>query len=274
MITRATIISLGLIATILLSGFVEEIDFPYIKDLKSVTEWRQWADTTKPHDSKRWLKSQRVYYPTGQLKTILYVEFNGDTTSLREYSLNKNGTIDKDIWYNRFLKKWMRGDEYFYKKKETLPYMYKDKNNYKCFLAYDAGKRLISKKHVDDNNESFAAYEYTYDTAGLMIQQIEYDFFDGERQVRRIYVYEYEKNHRGQVTKKETYFVPSHESDEEVRTDKKGNQMITYYGFTAKEKTLTETIYLNEKGERMKKIEYDRKGNPEFIWTYDYEYYK
>ncbi|MBX3163480.1 MAG: hypothetical protein KF900_03295 [Bacteroidetes bacterium] len=272
--TKKVIITLGLFSIILLSSFVDDFDFPHLTNLKSVKEYKQWADTTKTHEKDKWLKSHRVYYPTGQIKQVLYIEYNGDTTSLRQYSLNKNGTVDKDIWYNRFLKKWMKGDEYVYRKNEQLPYMYKDKNNYKCYFIYDANGKLLNKKHSDNKNEDFAEYEFFYDTIGLLMQQIEYGFFGGEKHIKRVYVYEYEKDQDNKVIKRETFFVPSHKSDVEIRTDKKGNQMTTYYGFTAKDKTLTETIYFNTKGERTKKIEYDRQGQPQFVWTYEYEYYE
>ncbi len=84
----------------------------------------------------------------------------------------------------------------------------------------------------------------------------------------------YEKNEAGQIIKKESYFVPTFTKESITKTDKHGNQKTTYNGFTAKTKTINETIYFNDKGERIKKIEYDRDDKPQFIWTYEYEYYK
>ena len=61
---------------------------------------------------------------------MLYVEYKGDTTDLRVYKLNKDSTVKKEIWYNKFLKKWMDGDTYYYNKGKKLPYMTNDQNNY------------------------------------------------------------------------------------------------------------------------------------------------
>ena len=274
MTTQKLTLLIGLLSTILLTSFVDDPDFPALPKIKTITEWKEWADTAKYHENKKWLKSRREYYPNGQLQQMLYVEYKGDTTALRVYKLNKDSTIKKDIWYNKFLKKWMDGDTYYYNKGEKLPYMTNDQNNYKCFYTYDKNGQLIGKLLKDDKKVSFAEYEYTYDTTGLMIQQIEYGFFDGQREEKRAYVYEYEKNNAGQVIKKEVFFVPHHTQESVTKTDKQGNQRTTYYGFTAKTKTVTETIYYNDKGERTKKIEYDRDNKPSIIWTYDYEYYK
>lgn len=263
---------LGLLAFLVLTSF-DDPDFPSLPKIKKVTEWREWADTIKYKEPK-WLKSTREYYENGELKNMLYVEANGDTTALRIYKLDKDSILKKDIWYNKFLKKWMDGDTYYYNKNEKLPYMTKDNNKYKCYYTYDNKGNIIGKRLADDKNENFAEYEYIYDTTGLMIQQIEFDFFDGQRDEKRVYVYEYEKNAKGQIVKKETYFVPHHTKESVTKTDKQGNQKTTYYGFTANTKTITETIYYNDKGERTKKIEYDRDDKPQFIWTYEYEYYK
>ena len=265
---------IGLLSTILLTSFVDDPDFPFLPKIKTITEWKEWADTTKYHESKKWLKSRREYYPNGQLQQMLYVEYNGDTTDLRVYKLNKDSTIKKDISYNKFLKKWVDGDTYYYKKGGKLPCMTNDQNNYKCYYTYDNKGQIIGKLLKDDEKKSFAEYQYIYDTTGLMVQQIEFDFFAGQREEKRDYVYEYKKNNNGQVIKKEVFFVPHHTQESVTKTDKQGNQRITYYGFTAKTKTIMETIYYKNKGERTKKIEYDRDDKPLFIWTYDYEYYK
>lgn len=271
---KLTLLLIGLLSTILLSSFLDDPDFIPSPNIKTVTEWKEWADTSKYHESKKWLKSKREYYPNGQMKQLLYVEYNGDTTSLRVYKLNEDSTIENYIWYNNNLKKWMDGDTYYYNKGEKLPYMTKNQNNYYCFYTYKSNGQLIGKLLKDDKKASFAEYEYTYDTSGLMIQQIEYDFFDGQREEKRAYVYEYEKNNAGQVIKKDVFFIPHHTQESVTKTDKQGNQRTTYYGFTASTKTVIETIYYNNKGERTKKIEYDRENKPSIIWTYDYEYYK
>ncbi|MBN2728552.1 MAG: hypothetical protein JXR53_04945 [Bacteroidales bacterium] len=271
---KITLLLIGLLSTILLSSFLDDPDFIPSPNIKTVTEWREWADTTKYHESKKWLKSRREYFPNGQIKQLLYVEYNGDTTSLRVYKLNEDSTIENYIWYNNNLKKWMDGDTYYYNKGEKLPYMTKNQNNYYCFYTYNSNRQLIGKLLKDDKKTSFAEFEYTYDITGLMIQQIEYDFFDGQREEKRAYIYEYEKNNAGQVIKKDVFFVPHHTQESVTKTDKQGNQRTTYYGFTASTKTIMETIYYNKKGERTKKIEYDRENKPSIIWTYDYEYYK
>jgi hypothetical protein len=262
----------GLLAVIMLTSF-DDPDFPKIPKIKSIIEWREWADTTKYKEPK-WLKSKREYYSNGELSNTLFFGSKGDTTDLRNYKLNKDSTLKKEIWYNKFLKKWMDGDTYHYNKGEKLPFMSKDNNKYKCFYTYNNQGKIIGKRRSDDKDENFAEYEYTYDSTGLIIQQVEFDFFGGQRDEKRVYVYEYERNEKGQVLKKETFFVPHHTKESVTKTDKQGNQKTTYYGFTAKTKTITETIYYNDKGERIKKIEYDRDDKPQFIWTYDYEYYK
>jgi hypothetical protein len=106
-----------------------------------------------------------------------------------------------------------------------------------------------------------------------MIKQTEFDFFGGKRDVKRNYVYEYEKDSNGIVIRKENFFVPHTTEQSITKTDNQGNQKTTFYGFTAKEKKMMEIIFYNSKGERIKKIEYDRENKPQFIWTYDYEYY-
>jgi len=47
--------------------------------------------------------------------------------------------------------------------------------------------------------------------------------------------------------------VPHQTQESVAKTDKQGNQRTSYYGFTAKTKTVTETIYYNDKGELTKK---------------------
>lgn len=270
--TQKLTLLFGLLIFIMLTSF-DDSEFPSLPQIKKVIEWREWADTTQNKESK-WLKSKREYYENGMLKNMLYVEANGDTTSLRIYKLDKDSILIKNIWYNKFLKKWMDGETYYYKKGERLPYMTKDKENYKCYYSYDRTGNIIGRRLVDDKNENFAEYEFTYDSTGLMSRQIEFDFFNRKRDEKRVYVYEYEKDKEGKVIKKETYFVPHHTKEIETKTDNQGNQKTTYYGFTAKTKTITETVFYNNKGERTKKIEYDSENKPEFIWTYDYEYYK
>lgn len=274
MTTQKLTAIIGLLCITLLTSFVIDPGFPALPKIKTVTEWREWADTTTYHESKKWLKSRREYYPNGQLRQSLYVESDGDTTDLRVYKLNKDSTVKKEVWYNKFFKKWMNGETYYYIKGEKQPYMSNDPNNYTCYYTYDNKGQLIGKLLKDDRRQSFAEYEYTYDSTGLIIQQIDYGFFDGQREEKRAYVYEYEKNNGGQVIKKEVFFVPHHTLESVTKTDRQGNKRTTYYGFTAKEKKIVETIFYNEKGERSKKIEYDRDDKPQFIWTYYYEYYK
>ena len=266
-----------IIWTLIMTCFVltsfDDPEFPPLPNIKSVTEYKQWADKAETHEKEKWLKSKRDYYPNGELKSKLHVEYNGDTTSLRVYELNKDSVIIKDTWYNRFLKKWIKGDIYIYDKGESLPSMTKDKENYKCYYKYDEQHRVIERRHVDNNDKDFGTYHFSFDSIGLMIQQVEFDFFGTTKYVKRVYVYEYEKNDKGQVIKQESFFVPTSEKEKEVRTNEKGEQMITYYGFTANTKTLTETVYFNEKDERIRKETYDRGGKVQFIWTYKYEYY-
>lgn len=251
----------------------DDPEFPKLPKIKSIIEWKEWADTTKYKELK-WLNTKREYYENGELSRTLFLGYKGDTTGLRMYKLNKDSTLKKDIWYNIFLKKWMEGDTYYYHKGEKLPFMSKDKDKYSCFYTYDKQGNIIGKRLSNNKNQNFAEYEYTYDTTGFIIQQIEFDFFDDQREVKSVFVYEYERNEAGQVIKKDVFYVPQHTNERVTKTDKKGNQKTTYYGFTAKTTSITETIYYNDKGERTKKIEYDRDNKPKFIWTYDYEYYK
>ena len=271
--TKRLSLLLGILITILLSSFVTDLEFPSLPRIKSVTEWKQWADTTKYNDSGKWLKSRRDYYPNGQLSQMLYVEYQGDTTTLRVYKLNKDSIISRSTWYNSLLKKWMDGDTYYYHKGEKLPYMSND-DGYKCYYTYDDNGRLVSRLLKDDNKMSFAEYQYTYDSTGLMVQQVEFGFFNGEREEKRKYVYEYELTDSGEVRKKDAFFVPHHTQETVTKVDKKGNERTTYYGFTAQTKSITETIYYNDRGERTKKIEYDRENKPSTIWSYDYVYYE
>lgn len=265
---------IGLLNILFLTSFVDAQDFPALPKIKTITEWKEWADTSIFHESKKWLKSKMEYYPNGQLQKTLHVQYNGDTTNLRVYKLNRDSTIEKEVSYNPFQKEWRDYQTYYYNRGEIQPYMTISQDNYKCYFKYDVKGQLIGKLFKDNDGNDFAEYEYTYDTNGLMVQQIEYDFFDGQREEKRVYVYEYEKNDAEQVIKEEVFFVPNHTQESVTKTDKQGNQRTTFYGFTAKTKTVMETIYYNCKGERTKKIEYDRDNKPLIIWTYDYEYYK
>jgi hypothetical protein len=269
---KTTSLLLGFLAVLFLSSF-DDTDLPILPGIKSITEWKEWADTNKCN-SPKWIKSKREYYSNGELSGILYLGLKGDTTTLRTYILNKDSTLKKEKSYNIFLHKWMPEDSYYYNKGEKHPYMSKDNNNNKCYYNYNNQWKMIAKRFSGDKGENYAEYEYTYDSSGLMVQQIEFDCLGGQRDERRIYVYEYEKNNKGQVIKKETFLVPHTTKESITKTDKFGNQKISYYGFTTKEKALTETVLYNIKGERTKKIEYDSNGKPQFIRTYDYAYYQ
>jgi hypothetical protein len=269
---KTTFLLLGLLTVLLLTSF-DDKDFPILSKIKSITEWKEWADTNK-YNSPQWIKSKREYYSNGELSGILHLGLKGDTTTLLTYILNKDSTLKKEKWYNIFLHKWIAGDSYYYNKGEKYPYMSKDKAKHKCYYTYNNQRKIIAKRFSGDKGENFAEYEYTFDSSGLMVQQIEFDCLGGQRDERRIYVYEYEKNSKWQVIKKETFLVPHTAKESITKTDKFGNQKTSYYGFSAKEKTLTETVLYNTKGERTKKIEYDRDGKPQFISTYDYQYYQ
>jgi hypothetical protein len=251
----------------------DDIEFPPLSKIKSVTEYKEWADKSETHEKEKWLKSTRDYYPNGKLKRKLYVEYNGDTTSLIAYELNKDSLIIKDTWYNRFSKKWKKGDTYSYDFGETSPSMTKDQGDYKCYYKYDEHQRIIERRHVDNNDKDFGTYQFSFDSDGLMVQQVEFEFFGTTKFVKRVYVYEYVKNEKGRIIKQQTFFIPTNTKEKEERTNEKGEQLIVYYGYTAKTKTLTETVFFNENNERIKKETYDREGNPQFIWTYKYEYY-
>ena len=197
----------GLLSIVLLTSFADDPDFPQLPKIKTITEWKEWADTSQYHESKKWLKSRREYYPNGEIQRKLYVGYEGDTTDLRIYNLNKDSTIDKEIWYNKFLNEWIEGNNYFYYDGEKHPYMTSNQDNYKCHYSYDINGRLAGKLFKEDNNISFAEHEYNYDANGLLVGQIEYDFFNEQREVTNVYVYSYEKNSTGQVIKKEMFLV-------------------------------------------------------------------
>jgi hypothetical protein len=145
--------------------------------------------------------------------------------------------------------------------------------NYKNYFLYDKQGRIIDKRQTRDDDESYRAYTYTYDSTGLMVMQIEYDYFDGKRDESRRYVYEYEKDTNGNLIKKNILFVQNPQEESNSKTDKEGNVKTTYYPSHTKNKSIMETIFYNAKGEMIKKIEYDRKDKPSFIRTYLYEYY-
>lgn len=277
MITKKLTIAIGFFSIILLTSFIEDPDFYALPKIKTIVEWEEWASTSEFYTPEKWLKSRREYYPNGEFKQTFSVGYNNDTIALQIYELNEDSTIKKEIWYNKFLKKWMDGDTYYYNKGETKPYMKNNPNeinSFKWHYTYNNRKQLINRLLKDDWNENFTEFEYTYDTTGLLIQQIEYGFFDNQREEKTKHVYEYEKDNAGRVIKKQVFYVPHHTKEIVTKTDKEGNQMTTYYGFASKEKVNTETIYYNDTGEQIKKVKYDRQGIPSTIGTYEYEYYK
>jgi hypothetical protein len=69
---------------LLLVAFHGDPDFPVVKGVKSITEWRQSADSNGQPILPKWLKSKRIYYPNGLIRQELHVEYNGDTTFLSE----------------------------------------------------------------------------------------------------------------------------------------------------------------------------------------------
>lgn len=257
----------------ILTGF-DDIDFQPLPKIKVIKEWREWADKSKSHESDKWLKSKREYYTNGNLKSRLFLDYKGDTTGMTIYELGKDSLIVKETWYNTVLKKWMKGDKYKYEKGDLLPYLTESKDGYKCFYKYDKDWNIIERRHIDDKNLDFGTFEFIYDSTGLLIQEIEYDFFGSEKFIKRQYVYEYEKDSFGKVIKQDKYFVPSSDKETEIKTNDKGEQMTIYRGYTAKMKSIIETLYFNQLGERVKMIEYDRDDKPQFIRTYEYEYYK
>ncbi|MES2765823.1 MAG: hypothetical protein V4642_08145 [Bacteroidota bacterium] len=262
----------GLLA---LTSFVDNnVNFPPLPKIKSVTEWRQSVDTTYINERAKWLKSQRLYYPNGKLQQTLYVEYNGDTTDLRIYKLTKDSLVKEEIWYNSFSKKWMNDDKYYYNKGEKLPVYTADEDGYTTYYRYNPSGQIINKRLSDDMKQNFGEHEYIYDTNNLLIQHTEYDFFGGKKEKKNVYVYEYEMNENGQMIKRNAYFIPHTAKEPTNKTDNQGNQKTTYYPLHTKTKKITETIFYKDNGERVKKIEYDRRSQPQIISTYDYEYYQ
>jgi hypothetical protein len=270
---KTKLLFLAIVSIVLLCSYVGDLGFPPLPKIKAITEWRQWADSSQHENKEPWLKSKREYYPNGELKQSLYVELDGDTTDLRKYELNKDSLTKQEVWYNKYLHKWIKSDYYHYEKGTRVPSYSIDEDKYRVNYTYNQDNQLIDQVLLDDKHKRFAEYEYMYDTTGLLIQKIEYDFFDDKRDLKRIYAYIYARKENGKVWKMDSYFVPFTNEESVTKTDKKGNVKTTYYGFTAKEKSILETIYYNDKGERTQKVEYDREDKPEFIWTYDYEYY-
>ena len=258
----------------ILSGFyIQEIKPLPLPKVKRVDEYREWADKSENHEVGKWLKSQTEYYPNGKLKSQLFLDSEGDTINMRKYTLGKDSIIVSDIWYNRILKKWMKGDIYKYEKGQTQPYLTESKDGYQCFYQYDKEGNRIEKRHVDDRGSDFGTYEYTYDSVGWMVQEVEYDFFGSERYIKRRYIYVYERDAQGKVSRQDKYFVPVSEKETETKVNDLGEQMTIYRGFSAKTKALMESVFFNPEGERTKLIEYDREDKPSFIRTYVYTYY-
>ncbi len=250
---------------------VHDPDFPPLRGVKTMYEWKQWADTEE-YDNSRWLKSRRHYYPNGELQETFYVEAEGDTTELREYTLSTDSLVIRDRWYNDILDTWMDGYTYYYRDRSRQPYKTQDPDGWSCHYTYDNGGRVTRKILEDTEKNRFAEYEYTFDSSGWLTQTIEYDFFGDTRDISRIYVYTYERTAEGYRC--DQFFNPHTTEEHVTRTNDQGETQVMYYGFNPKTSSLLESVFFNTAGERVKKIEYDRREKPQFIWTYEFKYYK
>jgi hypothetical protein len=167
----------------------------------------------------------------------------------------------------------MKGDSYVYEKYSKLLSRTQNRDGYICFYSYDNQGNLMERKFMD-KQRAFGDNKYTYDSQNRLLMQTEYDYFDGQPQESQKYIFEYSKDTLSKELKVDMYFIPQTTENEITKTDRKGNQQTRLFTFTAKTKTLEETVVYNSKMERVRKIEYGRNGKPSFIWTYEYTYEK
>jgi hypothetical protein len=89
---------LGIIAAPLLSSF-DDFDVIPLHNIKSITEWREYADKSIAKDTNKWLTCKRDYYPNGVIQQLLYAESNKDTFSLYRFILNNDSSIKNELIY-------------------------------------------------------------------------------------------------------------------------------------------------------------------------------
>lgn len=245
-----------------------------LSKIKKLRIWRAWADTTSYREPK-WLVTQSVFYPNGEEKRRFSLEYQTrDTIELRIFTLNKDSTPHKEFSYNRFIKKWQQTAYYLYRPGQKHPYSANTQFGYKRQYTYDAKGRETNVLLINDHDQPFHEYVTIYDVSGLVVQESEFRYFNGHRDDEFRKVYEYVKDAQGRVLQKESFYVPIDGPEPTVEVDKQGTQKITYHGSTTMQKSRLETVYYNQKGELVKTVEYDLDGKPQFIWTYEYEYYR
>jgi hypothetical protein len=242
--------------------------------IKTLRVWKAWADTMK-YPEHKWLVTQNEFYPNGEQKRKFSLEYQTkDTLGLMRFVLGKDSTLYKVFSYNKYTKKWQQTAQYFYHPGQKHPYLANTQFGYKTRYSYDAQGREISSQLINDHNEIFHEYVTSYDASGLVTQESEFRYFNGHRDDESRKIYEYVKDAQGRVLQKEAFYVPATGPEPTIEVNKQGTQKITYHGSATMEKKRIETVYYNQKGELIKTVEYDLDGKPQFIWTYEYEYYR
>ncbi|QIX63338.1 hypothetical protein HER32_20035 [Hymenobacter sp. BT18] len=261
----------GCLMLLLLTGF--STPKPALRKTKSVTTWKAWADTTTQGRAK-WMVVKCEFYPNGELKRKLSLGYEGDTVGLSVYKLNRDSTLQAETWYNKYLKKWMPGSSYIYRRGEKRPFMVKERFDYASYCTYDAQGKEVAHRIVNERKEPIYDYEYQYDASGWLIRSSMFRFFNGERDDEQREIWEYTKNEKGQVIQADVFAVNTLPLGPTVKTDKNGNKKITYSSTGANTKSLLRTEYYNQRKELTKTVEYDLEAKPQFAKTYEYEYYQ
>ena len=256
---------------LLLTGF--KAPKPGLTKVKRLTVWRAWADTTEHHEQLKWLEVKSEFYPNGELKRKLSFGYAGDTTGLTEYHLNADSTLKDDIWYNKYLKQWMPGSQYVYHPHMKQPYMAHERFGYTSYYTYDAKGHQTNLRMVNERKEPIFEYVYRYDADGLLTQDSEFRFFNGQRDDEKRTVYVYTKNSKGQVVQRDKRYVPTQGPGPVVKTNRQGVTKITYHGGTNTPALLLEREYYNERQEVVRMDEFPHDNKLEFVTTYEYEYY-
>ncbi len=263
---------LGVFIWVIFSGFTDP-EFPVLPRLKSVLEYKEWANTNGNYEKSKWLKTKTEYYLNGMIKSELHLNSKGDSTALIIHNLNKDSFIFEDENYKKSMATKLREETYFYKNNQNLPYMVRiGGGNYKYYYTYDSDQRIIEMKYIAKKYDNYETTTYTYDTSGLLIHQYK-NIFLGTINTIYEYEYRYTKNENNIIVKREMFSVPRISIKKEILINEKGEQISKYFADPIADKVCFETIFFNEKGERLKKETYNEKGNVDFIYTYVYQYY-
>lgn len=266
---KTTHLLVAALAAELLAGFGPPA--PARRRPKTLTVWRSWADK-RLHGARRWPVVRSEFFPNGELRYKLSLDFTGDTIAISRFTLNPDSTPHREEWYNLRLRRWQPGTEYQYRPGARRAYRSCEQFDYTSTYYYDAAGRETSCLIRNQHQQPLFEYEYCYDAAGLLTQHSVFQFFASGHDDETHYLYEYARNAEGRIVRRDMFSVATAQRGMVIKSDGKDVQAVTYYGGRAQDKTLLEREFYNAKGEVVKTEEY-QDGKPEFIRTYVYTYY-